>query len=271
MPLSFWNRKNRPSSESSTISTISPRAYDPVKGDPQLVSAVTDFAQQLITTTNGVLPGEIAFSVRVSDQHITINQENSAGIPLLVGGEQLLWLGVNFRCIWNSDKEFFAIDTSSFRVQPVRSNTPLFTFDYLRTPNSSTVPCSHINVHAHRDEVVAAMLQSGKRHRGKTRAKAVDSGKIPSLSQVHLPVGGHRFRPCIEDVLQMLIVEFGIDTKPGYQAVLDAGRSDYRSTQLRTAITDDLELAAEMLRERGYEVTRTSEASIRRHDRFAAF
>ncbi|ANF31937.1 hypothetical protein A0130_09850 [Leifsonia xyli] len=218
-----------------------------------------------------MLPYAIPFEVNIAGEAITIRQSDRLGIPLQVEGHTILRLDVRYRCTWNTAGAYFAVEYSSFTVQPASSSAPLFTYDYLRKPGS-LIPCSHINVHAHRDEIVAAMMLAGKRHKGKARAKQIEKAQVPTLSALHFPVGGHRFRPCLEDVLQMLIVEFGIDTQERYQAVLDAGRSEWRTTQLRTAITDDMELAAELLREHGYVVSdRQPEAATRRHERFTAY
>lgn len=55
-------------------------------------------------------------------------------------------------------------------------------------------------------------------------------------------------------------------------ACVDAGRSEWRATQLRIAIPDDMKFAAELLHEHGYVVgDRQSEASTRRHERFTAY
>jgi hypothetical protein len=71
-----------------------------------------------------------------------------------------------------------------------------------------------------------------------------------------VPVGGPRMRPCIEDFLQMLIVEFGFDAVDGWRRVIDDGRVLWRRRQLAAMIRDDAEYTAEVLRDRlGYEVT----------------
>lgn len=65
---------------------------------------------------------------------------------------------------------------------------------------------------------------------------------------------GIAFRPCLEDVLQMLILEFGLDTKPDWLAAVEKGRARWRDIQLRAAVRDAPESAAEDLRGLGYEV-----------------
>ncbi|MDQ1286067.1 MAG: hypothetical protein QG663_1493, partial [Thermodesulfobacteriota bacterium] len=58
----------------------------------------------------------------------------------------------------------------------------------------------------------------------------VERTKDPTdFSSVHIPIGGTRFRPCIEDVLQMLISEFGVDRiDQTWREALDKGRTRWR-------------------------------------------
>ena len=208
---------------------------------------------------------------------LTIRPEDGSGVPLRVGGETLLRLDVRLQCAWNADAEaahrFVAVVSSSYRVfAPQAPGAPLFTFDYRRDAGSG-VPAVHINVHAHRDEVVFAMLAAGRSGRGKRRASTIErSGRVPRLADLHLPVGGHRFRPSLEDVLEMLVTEFGIEpATEDWRATLQRGRVAYRVTQLRTAASDDLEAVADLLEERGYSVTRPDRRPARRTERLSAY
>jgi hypothetical protein len=63
-------------------------------------------------------------------------------------------------------------------------------------------------------------------------------------------------RPSIEDLLQFLIVEFGVDAEPGAQSVLDDGRMVWRRRQISAAVRDAPEEAAGVLERLGYTVTR---------------
>jgi hypothetical protein len=40
------------------------------------------------------------------------------------------------------------------------------------------------------------------------------------MSDLHFPVGGSRFRPSLEDVLDMLVRELGVDHEPGWRDAL---------------------------------------------------
>jgi len=151
----------------------------------------------------------------------------------------------------------------------VVSDTPLFHYDYI-AESSEDVASAHLNIHAHRDEVVFAMLAAGRTHRGKTRDYAVRKGTIPRVSSLHFPLGGHRFRPCLEDVLEFLIREFGLDTKDQWRDVLQTSRRTWRERQLKAAVRDDPDSAAAALRALGYSITVPERTPARRLDRLNA-
>ncbi|MFD5492948.1 hypothetical protein ACFYY3_32130 [Streptomyces sp. NPDC001812] len=71
---------------------------------------------------------------------------------------------------------------------------------------------------------------------------------------MHLPVGGHRMWPALEDVLLSLKREFAITTAPEWRAVIDERLRNWREIQLMSAVRDAPEAAAEALRALGYTV-----------------
>lgn len=75
------------------------------------------------------------------------------------------------------------------------------------------------------------------------------------MESLHLPVGGDRFRPCLEDVIEFLVVECGFDRAAGWRSAVDKGRERWRRTQTRTAVRDAPSEAAAVLRALGYAVT----------------
>ncbi|MEO3782366.1 hypothetical protein ABGB12_03485 [Actinocorallia sp. B10E7] len=133
---------------------------------------------------------------------------------------------------------------------------PLFRWEYLRKPESN-VPSAHFHMHAHRDEIVYLLLTGGKSNlRIKKRAQQLGeaSPTIPQLSSLHLPLGAPRFRPCLEDVLQFLIEEFGIDCEAGWREAIHEGRRAWRRVQTGVVVRDCPDEAARVLKELGYTV-----------------
>jgi hypothetical protein len=75
------------------------------------------------------------------------------------------------------------------------------------------------------------------------------------MSALHIPVGGSRFRPCLEDLVQFLIQECRFDSRENWRKYVEAGRERWRRRQLAAATRDVPEIAARVLEELGYSVT----------------
>ena len=79
------------------------------------------------------------------------------------------------------------------------------------------------------------------------------------LSSLHLPVGGERFRPCLEDLLQFVVDECGVDHHQGWRTHLEEGRLLWRRRQLASAVRDIPDEAARVLRDLGWTVSAPSD------------
>jgi hypothetical protein len=74
------------------------------------------------------------------------------------------------------------------------------------------------------------------------------------MSDLHFPVGGSRFRPSLEDVLDMLVRELGVDHEPGWRDALATGRERWRRMQIRAVVRDAPGEAIAVLEKLGYEI-----------------
>jgi hypothetical protein len=103
--------------------------------------------------------------------------------------------------------------------------------------------------------------------------KRWSTGETPRLAAFHFPLGGHRFRPCIEDVLQALIAEFDIDTVPGWESALRQGRIEWRRMQALAAVRDCVPDIVALLNDLGYDVQLRRDATPyeEKLERLAAF
>lgn len=72
------------------------------------------------------------------------------------------------------------------------------------------------------------------------------------MHKLHFPVGGRRFRPSLEDVIEFLIRERLIDKRPGWDKVLNVSRQEFQDRQLCAAICARPEVAAAELKRIGY-------------------
>lgn len=244
--------------------------------DDQLVEEVSGFTDELSGLLTAVFPDlKVEFTARVATGSATlviIEQAPPAGLTLCVDRKPLLALSATYRCAWDHVGEYLAIEESTIAVALVGTEEPLFRYDFNRTCDGK-VPGAHLNVHGHRDELVFALTQSGRSQRGKSRAYAMEKGKIPRLANMHFPVGGPRFRPSLEDVVEIVVREFGLDAAQDWQQAIQVGRAGWREKQLSAAVRDDPETAAGVLRHLGYDVKWSAQDTppARRDERVLAF
>lgn len=120
-----------------------------------------------------------------------------------------------------------------------RKARPVFRVEYERHQRKG--PPAHIHFHAESSELAWLYGRAG-RH-------------MISMSEIHFPIGGKRFRPTVEDVLRFLHDE-GIyrNWATGWQEHLDASQERWHQMQTGAAARRYPEAAARALREQGYDV-----------------
>lgn len=215
-----------------------------------LAAAAGEFGKELQKLLDAVLPYEsgmdpIRRQVTVTASHLlfavelgTAGGKRAETIPLLKDGVKVAELFVEVRLMADSEDRYPAVAKSKFELRINRH--PLVRLDFSK--DMHTVPGCHWNVHAERGAVTALLARNNPDHSGE-------------LSKIHLPVGGARMRPCLEDLLQMLIEEFRFDAMPGAKEAIEAGRVRWRRRQLAAMVRDDAEEAVRVLRdELGYQV-----------------
>lgn len=216
------------------------------------------FAEELTATVQAVVgPRCPAFTAAVLEggDAFSVRQEPREGVVLLVEGEPLLRLEVDFQCVLDGHDRFLAVEKSEIHVfvEP-EGRQPLFRYEYVRRM-SSTVPAAHIQFHGVHPDLEKLMVKGGTRtRRSKKRRKG---GQRIMLSDLHFPVGGSRFRPCLEDVMEMLIEEFAIDTVQevkAARAALAESREAWRRRQVATVVRDAPSEAVRVLKELGYQI-----------------
>lgn len=214
------------------------------------------FADELTQTTQAVAPTSHPFRALGVRDRLVVRQDPTEGIALAVNGEELIYLKASFHCTWDRSNKFLTVQESSISVFAVKpSGQPIIRYEYER--DARTVPASHMHIHAHRDSLTYMMTKAGvQTRRAQQRATSTE---VPSLQDLHLPLGGHRFRPALEDVLEMLIDEFGVDHDEGAIDVLRAARKRWRLTQTRAAVRDAPQAAVEELESLGYSVSWTGD------------
>lgn len=136
-----------------------------------------------------------------------------------------LWMDVSFQLRLDAEREHLMVQQSFFGVFGAQdAKHGLFHYDYERD-KADGYPDAHLQVYGESD-LFSALNDPRK-----------DPGR--SLAQLHFPVGGKRFRPCLEDIIEFLIVERLVEARDGYEKVLEAGREGFRRNQLLAAMRRD--------------------------------
>lgn len=115
----------------------------------------------------------------------------------------------------------------------------LLHYDYERDKGDG-YPEAHVQVCAGSEAWTKLMSAAGRRR--------------DALKDLHLPVGGRRFRPTLEDVVELLAAERLVEMRPGWEEHVVDGRERFRRKQLGAAVRAYPEEAAEALEREGWTV-----------------
>lgn len=225
----------------------------------QRLKQALDFAKETANTFRVVTGDEtITFFAEArearGDTRVLVGHEpavialRSAGV-----GNPVLDVAVSIYLTADRSEKYLKVVKSAFRVQPHGDNHPLFRYEfdpeYVRR---GKLPAAHVQLHG-RDGALEEIISRS----GRTKTKSSNHReelRRPNIADLHFPLGGTRFRPCLEDILQMLIHEFDLVAPPRRKIVLQTlaeGREGWRRTQLRAAIRDNPVDAVTVLHELG--------------------
>lgn len=138
--------------------------------------------------------------------------------------------------VTKSEIGFYADDTRKGMV---------FHYDYARNQGNE-YPAAHVQVGGHCEPLIEIC----------TRAP----GGPKALRDLHLPVGGRRFRPTLEEVVEALIVEGLAHGHAGWKQAVHEHRTEWLEIQLKAAVRRWPGWAADALRHEGYQVTEPPDA-----------
>ncbi|KLO33724.1 hypothetical protein ABH37_00785 [Mycobacterium haemophilum] len=154
-------------------------------------------------------------------------------IAVTIGADPKIWLGFSMRLEQDFEDKYLMVRQSvmllSASADP--ANT-LLHYDYERD-KPDDYPDAHLQICATSE----AWKQVGVRTDGSERL----------LERMHLPVGGRRFRPTLEDIVEFLIAEKLAQPKDGWKQAITEGRERFRRKQLSAAIRRDRETARAVL------------------------
>ncbi|MDO5504630.1 MAG: hypothetical protein Q4G67_15830 [Actinomycetia bacterium] len=219
-----------------------------------LKDAATSFASELADLVSAFAGRDVTFTAEAQGDRVLVEPQGGH-VALKIGDVDALCVEIRYKCMLNSTQGHLATETSTVKVHAGAepASEPLFRYEYDRT-TSDHVPSAHLQLHAHRDElgfVMGRAAQSGARR----RTKNIATPRLgAAMRDLRFPVGGHRFRPALEDVLDMMRFELGVT--PGERWLESSGRhrERYRRRQLAAAVSDCPSEAVAELRRMGYSV-----------------
>jgi hypothetical protein len=165
-------------------------------------------------------------------------------VRLRARGDLPLWLTVHMRMSLDP-VGYLVTQESTYTFSKGFERIELLHYDYER--DKTGYPDAHVQIVASSEHWDDVLIAAGRNRGG--------------LGKLHLTVGGRRFRPSIEDVIDMLIAERLLEPKPHAQERLDEARDGFRRRQLRAAIRRDPDAAVIELRAAGYTVTEPDRVS----------
>ncbi|MFC0865012.1 hypothetical protein ACFHYQ_22215 [Sphaerimonospora cavernae] len=160
-----------------------------------------------------------------------------------VGSPVRAWMELSFRFCYDPEGEYLTVLSSFIAIYgDPDGKFCLCHFDYERD-KADGYPEAHIQVYG--DSPVLRMRGGDLLERG--------------LQRLHFPAGHRRFRWCLEDVVEFLVIEGIVPGKPGWQRAIEPGRSRFHEMQLKAAIRRDMTTAIGYLEEEGYQVIRSDD------------
>ena len=153
-------------------------------------------------------------------------------------------LSANFKLCVDSYGTHVAVEHSSFVLKAKVDRAPIIRWDYDR--DARRKPRSHVQVTAHRGALSHILSR-------------LDHRTPHSIESLHIPTGGERFRPCLEDVVEFLIRDCGFQGSNGWEDVIREGRARWRRIQTRAVVRDSPDSAVAELEALGYQVVAPDE------------
>ncbi len=206
-----------------------------------LAEQAQEFGQEMAELLLATLPGmpDPPIEILQAGGRVIIRSISPDLLPLYAEDERIAGMKISAACQMDTTGQYLAVEESTYDLLAEVDRAPLLRIHYRRYQQSE--PAAHIHVHGHRGALSHLLSQTGHE-------------SPHDMASLHIPVGGARFRPCLEDFIQFLLCECLFDAEPGWRAHVDAGRERWRRRQAAVVARDVPEEAARVLRELGYTV-----------------
>lgn len=190
------------------------------------------------TVCNGAVMGAVVSWDSELEQNLVIVGTNLEGlvaspVALCIDRKKTrCWLDAQYRCDID-DRGYLRVLSSYFGIYAPDGETQLCYYDYERTKEG--YPAAHVQVIG---ECPALGDLPGRR-------------SAKELAKLHFPVGGRRYRPTIEDMVEFVITEGFADGRKDWRKTVDDHRDKFHEIQLRAAVRRKPDVALEVLKGMG--------------------
>lgn len=180
---------------------------------------------------------------------ITTQDRDARDIEVTLGEKPpTMFLSIFYTLVADEERQYLTVDSSHFGIFLKEGRRGLLAhWDYDRAPQNNYPP-AHVQV-AGTSEVFAEMSRLA---RDKLNLKCPDR----ELRDLHFPVGGRRYRPSLEDVIEFLVIEGLVESRPKADEVIQKSRAGWEERQLRAAVRRNPEAAIKQLEDDGFVVTK---------------
>lgn len=217
-----------------------------------------DFAEEVQATIKAALPVEdsdidVEFDINESNGNIVL----SLSVPLFYGRgtaivqerhesnrSDLYSLVIEYKLTQDRNATYLTVRNSAYEIR-VHTQSAI-KFEYEREKTSA--PAAHIHFSGIGGLLSPALMKNGKKSKN-------DPRKDGNLKALHIPVGGHRFRPSLEDFLYFTIEECGFLGNYGWENALKRTRDKWFDIQLRASVRDNPAEAVKALEDLGFSVS----------------
>jgi hypothetical protein len=215
---------------------------------PDLPKQARAFAGELTATLNGTVTDGIRLSVMMDAKgravigyRLAKDDLHGKAIDLTVTGSPArLRLRLHHTLVLDESNRHLTTDKSTYTLVTADEDLAVLTYDYVRDP-----PNKYPEAHLHIDGEARGLQQLlNLSDRAKNRP-----------ADLHLPVGGRRYRPSLEDLVEFCILEEMVTPRPDWRTALDASRDRFHTQQLRAAVRRKPDEAISVLREIGWTAT----------------
>ncbi|MDT0381615.1 hypothetical protein RM572_22910 [Streptomyces sp. DSM 42041] len=169
------------------------------------------------------------------------NPTQPTGFPLGIDNKKpRVWMSLSYQVRMDDEQCYLAVHSSYCGIfAEADLSTCLCHFDFER--EKEHYAGAHLQVHGSSPAL-------DKLNRGH------DVGR--TLDKLHFPVGGKRFRPSLEDVIEFLVSERLVDAREGWEQVVEDGRDQFQRQQLKAAMRRNTAVVQAWVRDHGQAMVR---------------